>query len=45
MYGPAPEPLMEAIARDNLCPRIITESDGTQAEDALTLKKTYLSLR
>ncbi len=37
-YGPAFEPLMEAIIRDGLCPRLICESDGTMAEDALAMK-------
>ena len=39
VYGPAFEPLAEAIVRDGLCPRIICESDGTMAEDALTMKR------
>ncbi len=43
-YGPPFEPLMEAIARDGLAPRIICESSGTQAEDALTMKQYYRSL-
>lgn len=38
-FGPAFEPLAEAIVREGLCPRIICESDGTMAEDALTMKK------
>ena len=42
-YGPFSEPLMEAIAREGLCPRIICESAGTQAEDALVMKGQYLS--
>ncbi len=37
-YGPAFEPLMEAIIVDGLCPRLICESDGTMAEDALAMK-------
>ena len=41
VYGPAFEPLMEAIIKDNLCPRIICESDGTMAEDALAMKKYW----
>ena len=41
-YGPEFEPLIEAIIIDNLTPRIICESDGTQAEDALEMKKHYL---
>jgi deoxyribonuclease-4 len=40
-YGPRFEPLMEAIARDGWTPRIICESDGTQAPDALEMKKCY----
>lgn len=44
VYGPAFEPLMEAIARENLCPRIISESAGTQSEDALAMKNYYKSL-
>lgn len=43
-YGPAFEPLMEAIIREGVCPRIICESDGTMAEDALTMKKHWESL-
>ena len=41
VYGPAFEPLMEAIIRDGLCPRIICESDGTMAEDALAMKRYW----
>lgn len=42
VYGPCFEPLGEVIAKDGLCPRIICESDGTQAEDALYMKRcTY----
>ena len=41
VYGPHFEPLMEAIAKDGLTPTIICESDGTQAEDALAMKKSY----
>ena len=43
-FGPDFEPLMEAIAKDGLTPRIICESDGTQPEDALEMKKYYQSL-
>lgn len=45
VYGPAFEPLAEAIVRDNLAPRIICESDGTQAEDALWMKNCVAALR
>ncbi|MBQ8837662.1 MAG: TIM barrel protein [Clostridia bacterium] len=43
-FGPDFEPLMEAIARENLCPRIISESAGTQSEDALAMKNYYRNL-
>lgn len=43
-YGPEFEPLMKAIADLGVCPTIICESDGTQAQDALSMKKEYLSL-
>ena len=38
VFGPRFEPLAEAIVKENLAPRIICESDGTQAEDALWMK-------
>ena len=41
VYGPPFEPLMEVIARDGLTPTVICESDGTMADDALTMKKYY----
>ncbi len=44
VYGPDYQPLMEAIARDGYSPRIICESAGTMAEDALAMKRHYLSL-
>lgn len=37
-FGPVFEPLAEAIVKENLSPRIICESDGTMAEDALYMK-------
>ena len=43
-YGPDFEPLREAIAKERLCPRIICESAGTMAEDALAMKQCYLGL-
>lgn len=43
MYGPFFEPLAEALAREALCPRIICESAGTQAEDALAMQQAYLA--
>lgn len=40
-YGPAHEPLMHALAERGWSPTIICESAGTQAEDALTMKRAY----
>ena len=45
VYGPAFEPLMEAIAKEGLTPRIICESAGTMAEDALAMKNYYNSVK
>ncbi len=44
VYGPDFEPLAEAIIKEGVAPRIISESDGTQAEDALSMKKIWESL-
>lgn len=44
LYGPAYEPLMEAIIKENLSPRLICESDGTMPEDALAMKTYWQSL-
>lgn len=41
VYGPPFEPLMDTIARENLTPTIICESDGTMSDDALTMKRYY----
>lgn len=43
-FGPPFEPLMEAIVKDGLSPRIISESAGTQADDALAMKTYYQSM-
>ena len=40
-YGPPYEPLMEAIHRLGVGPRIICESNGTMAEDAFAMKQYY----
>lgn len=45
IYGPQFEPLMELVAQKGLTPTFICESSGTQAEDALTMKKYYNSLK
>ena len=42
-YGPVFEPLGEVLAREGLTPSVICESAGTQAEDALYMKKIYRS--
>ena len=44
-FGPDFEPLMEAMIAEHVYPRIICESDGTMAEDALTMKKYYEALK
>ena len=41
VFGPPFEPLAEAIAREGLAPRILCESAGTMAEDALAMKAMY----
>ena len=43
VYGPDFEPLAEAIVREGVCPRIICESAGTMAEDALNMKNMWKS--
>ena len=42
-FGPEFEPLCEAMIKLGLDPIVICESDGTQAEDAVAMKKIYLS--
>ena len=44
IYGPDYEPLMEAIVKGSLTPTIISESAGTQSDDALAMKKYYMEL-
>ncbi len=41
-YEPPFEPLLDAIAREGLAPRIISESAGHQAEDAAAMKEYYM---
>lgn len=43
-YGPEFEPLIEAIVKEGLTPRIICESAGTQAEDVKQMKNYYEKL-
>ena len=45
LYGPDFEPLAEAIIKEGVAPRIISESDGTQAEDALAMKQMWEKVR
>ena len=45
VYGPFFEPLAEALVLDGLCPRIISESAGTQTEDALAMQAAYLAAK
>jgi len=45
VYGPFFEPLAEALAREDLCPRIICESAGTMSEDALAMQAAYRAAR
>ena len=40
-YGPAWEPLAKAVAERGWSPTFICESAGTQAEDAVTMKRIY----
>ncbi len=42
VYGPEFEPLAKVLAKEKLTPRIICESAGTMAEDALSMKNMYL---
>ncbi len=44
VYGPPFEPLASALIKCKLEPYIVSESDGTQAEDAQYMKRAYLSL-
>ena len=45
VFGPEFDGLAEAIVREGVCPRIICESAGTMAEDALFMKNMYLSAK
>lgn len=43
-FGPDFEPLAEVLIKNVLHPHIISESDGTQAEDAVEMKKIFYNL-
>lgn len=44
-FGPDPEPLMAELSKRGWSPTIICESAGTQAEDALEMKRIYTAYR
>ena len=44
IFGPDYKPFIEAIVELNLHPYIVSESAGTQADDAKTMKDYYESL-
>lgn len=44
-FEPPFEPLMEAVVKENVSPRIISESAGMQTEDAAAMKEYYLKIR
>ena len=44
VYGPEFAPLAAALKKRGLTPYIVSESDGTQAEDAAEMKKIYNNL-
>ena len=45
VYGPEFEPLAKVLKELSLEPYIVSESAGTQAEDALTMKKIYENMQ
>ncbi len=45
VFGPEFGPLAEALVKYGLEPYIVSESAGTQTEDAMTMKETYLRIK
>ncbi len=45
LFGPEYEPFIETVLKKNCSLTVICESDGTQAEDAATMKKYYQERR
>lgn len=45
VYGPEFEPLIETIVKNSLYPTIISESAGTQSDDAFAMKMYYEELK
>ena len=43
-FGPDFEPMLDCVKERGLTPIVICESDGTQAEDTIAMKKYYFSL-
>jgi len=44
-FEPPFEPLCEAIVKENVSPRIISESAGMQTEDAAAMKRYYIGIK
>jgi deoxyribonuclease-4 len=44
IYGPEFEPLAEVLYQYKMTPVVLSESDGTQAEDALKMKNIYYGI-
>ncbi|NLK17925.1 MAG: TIM barrel protein [Clostridiales bacterium] len=44
VYGPHFEPLAELLYEYRMTPIVLSESNGTQAEDAMVMKRIYLSV-
>lgn len=44
LYGPEFLPLAKVLVRRNMQPVVVCESDGTQADDAITMKNIYESV-
>lgn len=44
VYGPNFKPLAELFFKYNMAPHVVCESDGTQAEDSIEMKKIYYSI-
>ena len=45
VFGPEFDPLAKVLKKYKLEPVVICESDGTQADDALTMKQIYDNIR
>lgn len=45
VYGPEFEPFCECLVKNNLSCHVISESNGTMAEDSVAMKKDYLQAK